>query len=540
MVFLQSGEYRDVPKYLNMVRKKIKDPKVDSELAYAHARNKDLAALEEFIVGGHLANLQSVGDRCFEEGHFEAARVVYTRIPNYGRLASTLVKLHQYQAAVDAARKANSPRTWKEVCYACVEEKEFKLAQLCGLNIIIAADDLAEVSEFYQGRGHHAELISLLESGIGLERAHMGIFTELGVLYAKYRPDRIMEHLKLFASRLNVPQLIRVCEELELWKELTFLYVQYDEYDNALGVMISHSPLAWEHVLFKDVAVKVKAQETLYKGISFYLEEHPDLLNDLLKVVESRVDHSRVVAIMRRAGQLPLVKEYLSSVQKNNLAAVNEAVNELLVEEEDWEGLADSTSQYDNFDQLALAGRLERHELLEFRRIAATLYKRNLKWRKAVALAKSDRLYKDAMETAAQSEDKEIAEDLLRFFVAEGQKECFAAALFTCYDLVKPDVALEVAWSNGLMDMVMPYMIQFLRDYSGKVDTLVRERREAAEAAQEGESAKAAQEQAANAYLHLNSYLALPAPVPATPDGSSFGAPTPQYGGGGFGGAAPF
>lgn len=35
---------------------------------------------------------------------------------------------------------------------------------------------------------------------------------------------------------------------------------------------------------FKDVAVKVKAAETLYKGISFYLEEHPDLLNDLLKV----------------------------------------------------------------------------------------------------------------------------------------------------------------------------------------------------------------------------------------------------------------
>jgi clathrin heavy chain len=45
-----------------------------------------------------------------------------------------------------------------------------------------------QVSEFYQSRGHYEELITLLESGIGLERAHMGIFTELGVLYAKYRP----------------------------------------------------------------------------------------------------------------------------------------------------------------------------------------------------------------------------------------------------------------------------------------------------------------------------------------------------------------
>ena len=43
-------------------------------------------------------------------------------------------------------------------------------------------------------------------------------------------------------------------------------------------------PSPW--LQFKDVAVKVKSAETLYKGISFYLEEHPDLLNDLLKVKE--------------------------------------------------------------------------------------------------------------------------------------------------------------------------------------------------------------------------------------------------------------
>ena len=62
-----------------------------------------------------------------------------------------------------------------------------------------------------------------------------------------------------------------------------------------------------------------------------------------------------------------------------------------------------------------------------------------------------------------QSDDREIAEDLLRFFVDEGQRECFAACLYTCYDLVKPDVALEVAWTNGLMDSVMPFLIQTLK-----------------------------------------------------------------------------
>ena len=36
---------------------------------------------------------------------------------------------------------------------------------------------------------------------------------------------------------------------------------------------------------------------------------------------------------------------------------VNEAVNELLIEEEDFSALRDSITTYDNFDQLALAGR---------------------------------------------------------------------------------------------------------------------------------------------------------------------------------------
>ncbi len=520
------GDYHDVPKFLMMVRKKIVDPAIDTELVYAYACNEDLTALEEFLSGSNSANLQQAGDSAFKENKYDAARLIYVKIPNWGKLASTLVKLHLYQPAVDAARKANNAKTWKEVCYACVEENEFKLAQLCALNIIVTADDLAEVSAFYQDKGLTEELISLLESGIGLEKAHMGIFTELGGLYARFKPEKLMEHLKLFSTRINVPQLIRTCEERELWKELSFLYIQYDEYDNALGVMIGHADVAWEHIQFKDVAVKVKAADTLYKGIAFYLDAHPDLLTDLLKVIEARIDHSRVVEIMKRADQLSLVKQYLLGVQKNNLSAVNDALNELFIKEEDADALRESITNYDNFDQLELAGSLELHELPEFRQISALIYKKNLKWKKAVALAKADKMYKDAMETVSQSGDADLAEDLLRFFIEENVPECFSACLYTCYDLVRPDVALELAWKNQLMDTVMPYMIQTLRDLTSKVDVLMKDRRDAQEANKAGEAERKAQEQAANAYLHLNSYLALPGAQGTNQSGT--GAP---YGG---------
>lgn len=106
------------------------------------------------------------------------------------------------------------------------------------------------------------------------------------------------------------------------------------------------------------------------------------------------MDHARVVNIMRKADHLPLVKDYLLAVQKTNLAAVNEAVNQLLIEEEDFSALRDSITTYDNYDQIGLASALEKHELTEFRRIAAQIYKANLRWRKAVALAQQDHLYK--------------------------------------------------------------------------------------------------------------------------------------------------
>lgn len=46
---------------------------------------------------------------------YEAAKLLYNNISNFARLASTLVKLGEFQAAVDSSRKANSTRTWKEV-----------------------------------------------------------------------------------------------------------------------------------------------------------------------------------------------------------------------------------------------------------------------------------------------------------------------------------------------------------------------------------------------------------------------------------------
>ncbi|XP_024467044.2 clathrin heavy chain 1 isoform X1 [Populus trichocarpa] len=534
--------YHDLLKYLLMVRQKTKEPKVDSELIFAYAKIDRLSDIEEFILMPNVANLQNVGDRLYDEALYEAARIIFQFIANWAKLASTLVKLKQFQSAVDAARKANSAKTWKEVCFACVDAEEFRLAQICGLNIIIQVDDLEEVSEYYQNRGYFNELISLMESGLGLERAHMGIFTELGVLYARYRPEKLMEHIKLFSTRLNIPKLIRACDEQQHWKELTYLYIQYDEFDNAATTIMNHSPEAWDHMQFKDVAVKVANVELYYKAVHFYLQEHPDLINDLLNVLALRVDHTRVVDIMRKAGHLLLVKPYMIAVQSNNVSAVNEALNQIYVEEEDYERLRESIDLHDNFDQIGLAQKIEKHELLEMRRVAAYIYKKAGRWKQSIALSKKDNLYKDAMETASQSGDRELAEELLVYFIEQGKKECFASCLFVCYDLIRPDVALELAWMNNMIDFAFPYLLQFIREYTGKVDELVKYKIEAQK------EVKAKEQEEKDVIAQQNMYaqllpLALPAPPMPGMGGPTMGggfAPPPPMGGMGMPPMPPF
>jgi clathrin heavy chain len=73
------------------------------------------------------------------------------------------------------------------------------------------------------------------------------------------------------------------------------------------------------------------------------------------------------------------------------------------------------------------------------------------------------------MVTAATSNSEEVAEDLLSYFVDIGNKECFAALLYICFDLLRADLVEELSWQHALNDFYMPYKIQKTRSVAEKV-----------------------------------------------------------------------
>ncbi|KAJ8420409.1 hypothetical protein Cgig2_008812 [Carnegiea gigantea] len=168
----------------------VKEHKVDSELIYAYANIDRLSDIEEFILMANVANLQNIGDRLYDEALYKATKIIYAFISHWAKAAVTLVKLKQFQGAVDAARKANSAKTWKEV------------------------DDLEEVSEYYQHRGCFNELISLMESGLGLERANMV-------------PDILR---KLVKDELALVQQRDFINILDIFEEIRFVAIAENDY----------------------------------------------------------------------------------------------------------------------------------------------------------------------------------------------------------------------------------------------------------------------------------------------------------------------
>ncbi|RSM14336.1 hypothetical protein CEP52_001366 [Fusarium oligoseptatum] len=467
-----AGKNEELVKYLRMTRKTLREPAIDTALAFCYARLDQLSELEDFLRGTNVANIEESGDKAYEEGLYEASKIFYTSISNWAKLATTLVHLSDYQAAVECARKANNIKVWKQVHEACVEKKEFRLAQICGLNLIVDAEQLQTLVKEYERNGYFDELISLLEQGLGLERAHMGMFTELGIALSKYHPDRLMEHIKIFWSRMNMPKMIKACEEANLWPELVFCYYHYDEFDNAALAVIERPENSWDHQQFKEIVVKVANLEIYYRAIKFYVEQHPSLLTDLLATLTPRIDVNRVVKIFQKNDDLPLIKPFLLNVQSQNKRVVNEAVNDLLIEEEDYKTLRDSVQNYDNYDATQLASRLEKHDLIFFRQIAASIYRKNKRWEKSIALSKQDKLYKDAIETAALSAKIEIVSDLVQYFVDIGHRECYTGMLYACNELIRPDLVLELSWRHGLMDFSMPYMINLLCQQTKELATL--------------------------------------------------------------------
>jgi clathrin heavy chain len=165
--------YEPLVSYLTMARKSAKNEMIDTELVYAYCKTGKLVDLEQFIAGPNIANVGALGERCFNEEMYEAAKIMFNNVGDFTRLVTTLCKLNDLAGAVEAARKANTIQTWRDVCKTAVDQKEFRMAKQCAQNIIVEPDELEDLISYYEQEGYVEEIMEVIADGVGLERAHM-------------------------------------------------------------------------------------------------------------------------------------------------------------------------------------------------------------------------------------------------------------------------------------------------------------------------------------------------------------------------------
>ena len=103
-----AGKHDDLVRFLQMARRSLREPKIDTELAYAYAKTDRLHDMEDFPGMTNVADILEAGEKCFKDELYQAAKLLFTSISNWARIATTLIYLGENQAAIESARRAGN------------------------------------------------------------------------------------------------------------------------------------------------------------------------------------------------------------------------------------------------------------------------------------------------------------------------------------------------------------------------------------------------------------------------------------------------
>lgn len=146
----------------------------------------------------------------------------------------------------------------------------------------------------------------------------------------------------------------------------------------------------------------------MFRGILFYLEEEPALLNNLLQVIGSKLDSTKLVQIMQKTNNIEIIADFLKTLQHENVAIVNDEINKFYLEEEDFRGLLNSITSYSNYNQELLLKNIEKSDLPQMHSIAVAIHRKNKKFDRALEICKTNKLWIEAIETIRDSNNSDL------------------------------------------------------------------------------------------------------------------------------------
>ncbi|SIO73338.1 clathrin, heavy polypeptide [Babesia microti strain RI] len=466
----------------------------DTDLAYAYAFSGDIDSLKSFIQGKNNANLNSVGDAIFPHNP-STAKILYTAAMNHHNLALCHVKLGEYKEAVDACILSTLPHIKLEVAVACLENNCIDDASRLIKELVEHPDLLGKLADKYEELGFYKQLMHKLAEYVGYTEEEAtdinanlpatatpekdNIATLLSIYLVKYTPEIVFDFIEKYKNKLYGDKLVAICEKYHMYKEAAYIYIHIlYNYDKSARIMIDHFGLAWDHKLILACAPEL-SPVMLQDVVTFYLENFPNLVMDLLQLVEDKLDQTRLVIQAKKHNLIWLIKDHLEKIQRLNISSVNNALNDLYIDNCDYQSLERSISLFDSFDQNSVLVRIKTHQMVEMKRVAATIYYINKSYKQCLQVSLETGNYKQALFAAAQT-DSAIVHHLLGYFVTKSLHAEFIACYCICYNLIDPTLVLELIFNKQTSDsfdlysFVMPFFIQTMATFNERLLKLER------------------------------------------------------------------
>ncbi|KAH0577255.1 Clathrin heavy chain [Spironucleus salmonicida] len=495
---------------------------VDTALMYCYVRHDKFDELEQFLsmtdsvgqgVVPNKGDIIRIGERAFSEKRYYAAKLLFSKMQVWNRLACTFLKLEDWSNAVDSARRADNIDCWRTVNAACILANQVQYAKTAGMYLITIPDELPRCIRFYENNGFIKELIDLLEAGIEHPQAkaftnkEQNLFTACGVLIAKYLwyvdsagSQRLMRFLRAHFERISIPLVISTAKQEHLWKEVVYLYILSKEVDKAIEESLNH-PSYFEHKQFLQICGQCTQIDLLTQSTGFYMRYYPQHLAEFLKISKQgyyhnedlidakqrdnlSVDPLHVLRLARENEIIFLITEYLELCVEDNINETNNSLVQYYIDTRNAKKLQPLLARCTAFDALRTLDDLTNSPISQLKRVAATLYSTLKRYDEGIRFAVQNSFYDEAATVAHASEDPKRVEILLRLICASDFKdksqreEIFATAVSRCDTLAPVDVVMELGWRCGMSDYAMPYMISKMAMMTSIITDLQKKNKE--------------------------------------------------------------
>eukprot|EP00834_Sanchytrium_tribonematis_P005493 NODE_336_length_9298_cov_0.577889.p1 type:complete len:1760 gc:universal NODE_336_length_9298_cov_0.577889:589-5868(+) len=517
-----SHKYNELLPFLQAARSTIRDANMESDYLFC------LCALNQLTkehLTNSIANVESVGDKCLKyaqdaqtdndqtsaNNFYKSAQLLFTSINQYNKLTHVLLQLNDYSMAVECARKANSIETWMTVFQITLVNHQFKLAHLSGLQLVIYPDELDGVIELYEEEISKElikqsatssefpasvneiiqSLISLLESSLSLERAHMSLYTSTALVYCKYHPQSLLNHFKLFMNKCNIPKCIQMTQQYALYSEYIYLCMHYDEYLNVLECMIDHV-VSFEHSTFKDALQQSMSNHSLsqmmeIRIVQYYMDFHAHLLMDIMNIVN--MEH--VLELFIHSDNTPLIMNELLELTSKQLSAnksvSNKSLNtlyQLLVECEEVGSLKTLLNQLSSqqLNNLNLQP-LQDHELHAMKHLYIRCMGLLQHYSECIEYSIKYNYLSECIHWGVASHDAKLMKKCAQSFYTLKRRDCFIALLYLGYDDLELNIVNQMGWRYKWMDYSMPFVVKYqmaltsrIGELEKQVESLVKEK----------------------------------------------------------------